>query len=136
VSRIFGGTCGRKEFWIGIAIYFGLKTALVLLSQSYPFLLNAGDFILLLVAGLLGRRFRDFGWSAAWGWATVFVFSFALPLAIVIATSRVDGPGSSFQTTFINSGAFWATIPLYLVILFAGLKKGNRPSMDRASSVF
>ena len=136
MSRIFGGTCGRKEFWIGIAIYFGLKIALIVMSQAYPALLNAGDFILVLVAGLLGRRFRDFGWSAAWGWATVFVFSFALPLAVVVATSRVGDTGSSFQATFMNSGAFWATIPLYLVILFAGLKKGNSSKTDRASSVF
>ena len=67
------GRLPRKPYWIAISFFVGaqlLATKAAPEDSGLAFLSDFGD---ILVAALIGRRMRDFGWSPFWAWLGIAV---------------------------------------------------------------
>src|ERR1700722_15329661 len=90
------GRLPRKPYWIAISFFVGaqlLATKAAPEDSGLAFLSDFGD---ILVAALIGRRMRDFGWSPFWAWLGVAVIQIAMPLALIVETQRSEATLSFF----------------------------------------
>jgi hypothetical protein len=82
------------------------------------------DFDDILVAALIGRRMRDFGWSPFWAWLCMAIVQIAVPVAFMIASPRPSGATGVFPD--VPPAAENLTLVLLCILIgFAGLARGD-----------
>jgi uncharacterized membrane protein YhaH (DUF805 family) len=119
----FRGRLARKPYWVGMGVLIGLwavATQTGLEDTNWAYLFDLED---ILVAALIGRRMRDFGWSPFWAWLGVAIVQIAVPIALLVARgSPSEAPGFAPDIPpAVENPAF---ILLFILIGVAGLIKG------------
>ncbi len=111
-----------------ITIIFSIRIASVAAATFHPEWADFAkriDFLLFLCAIIIGRRMRDFGWSALWGWAATIFLTFCVPVGIGILHRNESNTGS-FSWDDIGGQAFvFSAIPLLYLIVIVGIPKGD-----------
>jgi uncharacterized membrane protein YhaH (DUF805 family) len=129
------GRLNRPAFWFIITIFLGLRIALAVYSslRDNPDVLSHQSYLLVVVAGALGRRMRDFGWSALWAWAAMAIITIAVPVAVA---SSFGAATETAPEALALIGAF-STLPLILLVVLVGIRRGDagrnkfgEPSVD------
>lgn len=120
------GRLSRKTYaqWVGTILAFRIGAAVVVaIRPDWVFLLKT-DFLLILVAILTGKRMKDFGMAAAWGWIAVLLISFVLPIGGMILLPQQSVAGDPFSLL-----PFWvgiaSTVLLFALVIAVGIKKGD-----------
>ena len=128
LGPFFKGRIGRSDYWklvLGIlGIRYVVFFVVIYFFPQYESKLGALDFLMVFLAGVVGGRFRDFGWSAAWGWLFVAMVAVVIPILEVIVASRPIAGGSVLDAfpdwaTWLNPLLLW--VPLILI----GAKLGD-----------
>jgi uncharacterized membrane protein YhaH (DUF805 family) len=126
------GRLARKPYWIGISFLIVVQvvaTKAALKDSGWAFL---SDFDDILVAALISRRMRDFGWSPFWAWLGIAIIQIAIPLAFIIETKRSE-PALSFFPEIPPAARNLTSVLFYILIGFAGFVRGH-PGPNRFGS--
>ena len=118
------GRLPRKPYWIAISFFVGaqlLATKAAPEDSGLAFLSDFGD---ILVAALIGRRMRDFGWSPFWAWLGIAVIQIAMPLALIVETKRSEAT-LSFFPDIPPAAQNLTSVLFYILIAFAGFVRGH-----------
>lgn len=122
------GRLGRKRYfqWVGSIMAFRLVAAVtVAVRPDWVFLIKGGDFLLVLIAIMTGRRLKDFGVAPAWGWIAVALISFVLPIGGMFMWPQP--PNAADPLSIIPFWVGWLTTILLLMLIAAvGAKKGDQ----------
>jgi uncharacterized membrane protein YhaH (DUF805 family) len=119
------GRLARKPYWIGISFLIVVQvvaTKAALEDSGWAFL---SDFNDILVAALISRRMRDFGWSPFWAWLGIAIIQIAIPLAFIIETKRSEA-ALSFFPDIPPAAQNLTSVLFYILIGFAGFVRGHQ----------
>jgi uncharacterized membrane protein YhaH (DUF805 family) len=114
----------RKPYWIAIGFLVVIQvvaTKAALEDSGWAFL---SDFDDILVAALISRRMRDFGWSPFWAWLGIAVIQIAIPLAFLFETNRSEA-ALSFFPDIPPAAQNLTSVLFYILIGFAGFVRGH-----------
>jgi uncharacterized membrane protein YhaH (DUF805 family) len=121
------GRLGRKPYfqWVGSIVAFRIIAAVtVVFRPDWIFLIKGGDFLIILIAILTGRRMKDFGVAPAWGWIAVALISFVLPIGGMILWPQPFNAADPLS--IIPSGVgLLTTILLLVLIITVGARRGD-----------
>ena len=118
------GRLARKPYWIAIGFLVVIQvvaTKAALEDSGWAFL---SDFDDILVAALISRRMRDFGWSPFWAWLGIAVIQIAIPLAFLFETNRSEA-ALSFFPDIPPAAQNLTSVLFYILIGFAGFVRGH-----------
>lgn len=118
------GRLARKPYWIGIGFLVVIQvvaTKAALEDSGWAFL---SDFDDILVAALISRRMRDFGWSPFWAWLGIAIIQIAIPLAFLFETKRPE-TALSFFIDIPPAAQNLTSVLFYILIGFAGFVRGH-----------
>jgi uncharacterized membrane protein YhaH (DUF805 family) len=118
------GRLARKPYWIGISFLIVVQvvaTKAALEDSGWAFLSDFGD---ILLAALMSRRMRDFGWSPFWAWLGVAVIQIAIPLAFIIETKRSEAT-LSLLPDIPPAAQNLTSVLFYILIGFTGFVRGH-----------
>jgi uncharacterized membrane protein YhaH (DUF805 family) len=120
------GRLGQKVYWQFVGTILTIRilaVVVVMFRPDWAFLLRT-DFLIVAIALLIGRRMRDFGVSAAWGWAGVAVISLILPLALAILWPHPHDPADPLDILPAWAGLL-VFVSLLGLIIWVGSKEGD-----------
>jgi uncharacterized membrane protein YhaH (DUF805 family) len=121
----------RRPYWIATGLLMGVRavaTVAALESPGWAFLIGGRDLTLIFVAALIGRRLRDFGRSAFWGWLALAMVKIA-GIALTIPSWKL--PDAIVSPSGISpAGEFENFVLLFCAIGLVGLIKGD-PGANR-----
>jgi uncharacterized membrane protein YhaH (DUF805 family) len=118
------GRLGRKPYWAAAGLLIGVRA----IASAAG--LEGGGWILfydlddILVAFLISRRMRDFGWSPLWAWLGMAIMQIAPLVAVLTATPAPSGAAGIFSD-FPPATQNLTQVLLYILVGLAGLAKGN-----------
>jgi uncharacterized membrane protein YhaH (DUF805 family) len=119
------GRLARKPYWQLVGTILAVKTAATIalaLNPSWTILRNT-DFLMILLAIAIGKRMRDFGVSASWGWMAVLIISFVLPIASIFIWPPEN------PTSILDVIPGWVGLIIFVslvtLIVWVGVKKGD-----------
>jgi uncharacterized membrane protein YhaH (DUF805 family) len=121
----FSGRLGQKPYWQLIGTILTLRVLAIFALILWPDLtfLSKTDFLLVFVAILVGKRMRDFGVSAIWGWVGVVTISLVLPIVSLIIWPPED------MADILDILPPWVGLVIFGSLLglitWVGLKKGD-----------
>jgi uncharacterized membrane protein YhaH (DUF805 family) len=120
------GRLGQQPYWllVGMILAARILAAVVVVFRPDWTLLLKTDFLLVFLALLVGKRMRDFGLSALWGWAGVLLISFVLPIASLIIWQPSLDPADPFSI-FPEWVGLLVFVLLLGLIIWVGVKKGD-----------
>lgn len=117
----FRGRLGKSDYWKLAGGIMAIRVAAIVAVVARPDWerhLGVLDFLIIFLGGLVGCRLRDFGWSPAWGWVSVAVLAFVLPL-VVLFTGPSIHPGTSAMNAFpawFGASSFALLMTLLIVV--------------------
>jgi uncharacterized membrane protein YhaH (DUF805 family) len=120
------GRVGRKTYaqWVGAILAFRIAAAVVVAFRPDWVFLIRTDFLLIVIAIFTGKRMKDFGMAAAWGWIAVLLISFVLPIGGMILLPQPHVSDDPFSLL-----PFWvgiaSTVLLFALVIVVGIKKGD-----------
>jgi len=120
----FGRRLARRPYWVGVGLLIGVRaiaSAAGLEGGHWTLLYDLDD---ILVAFLISRRMRDFGWSPLWAWLGMAIIQIAPLVARLTATLRSSGAAGIFSD-FPPATQNLTLVLLYILVGLAGLAKGN-----------
>src|SRR5215468_4605664 len=92
-------TFGRRVYWILVAALIVLKVGVDVTMFSWPQTYAILHFVdtasVVVLALVVGGRFADIGWSRWLGITLVFLITFVIPIALVLASPRTGVRGSN-----------------------------------------
>jgi uncharacterized membrane protein YhaH (DUF805 family) len=118
------GRLARKPYWIGISLLVGVQLLATKAAPEDSGLAFLSDFGDILVAALIGRRMRDFGWSPFWAWLGIAVIQIAIPLALIVETKQPEAT-LSFFPDIPPATQNLTSVFFYILIVFAGFVRGH-----------
>ena len=120
------GRLRRKDHWIAVGLLVGTRIALAaaaVLRPDWDWTRHA-DFLILFIAFAMGKRMRDFGWSALWAIGAVLLLSFVVPLVQVVAWPYPHAPSNPGGALHPLTGVAIAAALLALIVAL-GIEKGD-----------
>jgi uncharacterized membrane protein YhaH (DUF805 family) len=118
------GRLARKPYWIGVGLLVGVQAIAAKAAPEDTGWALLSDFVDILVAALISRRMRDFGWSPFWAWLGMAIVQIAVPVAFMIAR-RPSEATSSFFSDVPPVAENLTVVLFYILVGFAGLVRGN-----------
>ncbi|HTO79662.1 MAG TPA: DUF805 domain-containing protein [Methylocystis sp.] len=125
----FGGRIDQRTYWIYVSTIMALKIIATIMVVTKPKwdIFRHTDFLLLILALIVGKRLRDFGYSALWGWGALAMTSLVIPLYGAIAFG--NGQKDFLQAIPPFVGLLNSAI-LIVFLVVVGVKKGD-PETNR-----
>ena len=120
------GRLGQRDYWIGIGVLLGARVAMAVLAVVRPDwdFVRHGDFLMVFIAIVMGKRMRDFGWSALWAIAAVVILSFVVPVAQMIVWPHPHDPSNPVGAVNPLTG-LGVSLALLVLVVALGLKRGD-----------
>lgn len=116
--------------WAFLAIR--ILAIVVMIRPDWTFLLKT-DFLIAFLALLVGKRMRDFGVSAVWGWVGVAVISVILPIVTLIVWPNPRDAADPLDIVSPLVGLLIFALLLGLIV-WVGLKKDDAAPTGSATS--
>jgi uncharacterized membrane protein YhaH (DUF805 family) len=126
------GRLARKPYWIGVGLLIGVQAIAAKAAPEDTSWALLSDFVDILVAALISRRMRDFGWSPFWAWLGIAIIQIAIPLAFIFETKRSEA-ALSFFPDIPPAAQNLTSVLFYILIGFAGFVRGH-PGPNRFGS--
>jgi len=119
-------TFGRRVYWILVAALIVLKVGVDVTMFSWPQTYAILHFVdtasVVVLALVVGGRFADIGWSRWLGITLVFLITFVIPIALVLASPRTGVRGSN-PLDAVPDLAWISTVLLAILLIVAGIKR-------------
>lgn len=125
----FSGRIGQKTYWIYVSTILAVKIVAVIMVVLEPAwtILRHTDFLMFMLALIIGKRLRDFGYSAFWGWGVLALSSFVIPL---FAAIKFGNGEKDFMEAMPASIGLLSFAILVVLVVGVGLKRGD-PETNR-----
>ncbi|WP_158816505.1 DUF805 domain-containing protein [Methylocapsa sp. S129] len=114
----------RKPYWIGIGFLIVVQVVATNAAPEDSGWALLSDFDDILVAALVGRRMRDFGWSPFWAWLGVAFIQMAIPLAFIMEAKQSE-TNLAFFPDIPPAAQNLTAVLFYILIGFAGFVRGD-----------
>jgi uncharacterized membrane protein YhaH (DUF805 family) len=133
--KLFGGTIDRRTYWIVAALVVGIQFGGGLLAGERligPTLVRAIDYgTTIVLAAILAKRFRDFGWPG-WLGVAALVVTAALPIALYIYLNGGIITRDQIFDSWIGTSS---TLLFGALLIAAGLPRSSGPRPGRETPV-
>lgn len=119
------GRLGQKSYWINVGIILGIRFAAAAASIYRPDwdFVRHMDFLLVLVAILVGKRMKDFGMAPYWGWLAMATISLGIPIVAVVYSPVTPNPADPLD--IYPSWVGLIGVSVLALVVFVGLRKGD-----------
>jgi uncharacterized membrane protein YhaH (DUF805 family) len=120
----FARRLARKPYWASVGLLICLRAiagAAGFEGGGWNLLYDLDD---ILVAVLISRRMRDFGWSPFWAWLGMAIMQIA-PLVTALTATRGLSGAPGILPDFPPAAGNLTLVLLYILVGLAGLAKGN-----------
>jgi len=129
------GRLARRPYWITVVLLVVAKVALVTWLQFVPAIdwvarhLDTGFII--VMALVVGARFKDAGWSRWLGMALVLAITMILPVLILATADWTPDGGNPLES--LPPQMWLSTVAFLVLLLAAGIKSSvAAPVAERA----
>jgi len=115
-----------RAYWINVAIILGIRVAAAVAITYRPDwdVLRHLDYLLMLLAVMIGRRMKDFGVAPYWGWLAVAAISFVLPTVAIVTWPHPYDASRPLNVMSPIVGLI-TTVALLALIVAVGVRKGD-----------
>lgn len=122
----FRGRLAPRTYWINVAIILGIRLAASVAITYRPDwdVLRHLDYLLMLLAVMIGRRMKDFGVAPYWGWLAVAAISFVLPTVAIVTWPQPHDASRPLNVISPIVGIV-TTLALLALIVAVGVRKGD-----------